>query len=141
MWTLFSNLNDPFRLFDTFDRQLASTFADRAPRYNDAIVSFADRGEELILVADLPGINQEDVEITIEGEILTLRAERKAREPQGLKLVRSERGNLQVLRQLELPCRVDAGAVAAELKDGVLVVRLPKASEAKPRRIPVNASA
>lgn len=141
MWTLLSNMNDAARFFDAFDRRFATAFADRQPQKADPIVSFTDRGEELVLFADVPGIKQEDVEITIEGQLLTLRAERKPPSFEGMKLVRSERGKLQVVRQIELPCRVDADAVRAELTDGVLVVRLPKSSEAKPRRIPVNASA
>jgi HSP20 family protein len=136
MWSVFNS--DAMKLFDAFERQFQDTLAVRR---TDTALSFLDNGDELVISADVPGMKQSDIDITIEGEFVTLRAERKPSLFEGFKLSRSERGAFKLVRQIELPCRVDADAVRAELKDGVLTVHLPKAEGAKPRRIPVTASA
>ncbi len=136
MWSLLHN--DTMKLFDAFERQFQDSLAVRRA---DTAISFLDNGDELVISADVPGMKQSEIEIMIEGEFVTLRAERKPGAFEGFKLSRAERGAQKLVRQIELPCRIDAEAVRAELKDGVLTVHLPKAEGAKPRRIPVKASA
>jgi HSP20 family protein len=134
MLSPFFDFNDRFRLLDSLER-----FAAQSRDDGDFSMRLRDSGEALELTADLPGVRSEDVEITVEGDILTLRAEAKPRDLSGFKPVRSERTRTRVLRQIELPVRVDAASVAATLKDGVLALTLPKAPEARPRKIPVIA--
>ena len=136
MWSVFNS--DTMKLFDAFERQFQDTLAVRRA---DTPISFIDNGDELVISADVPGLKHSDIDITIEGELVTLRAVRKPAPFDGFKLSRSERGALEIVRQIELPCRVDADAVRADLENGVLTVHLPKAEGAKPRRIPVTASA
>lgn len=138
MWSVFSGMNDTMKLFDAFDRQVAQAFAGRDEQ--GLPFSLADKGEELVFSADLPGVKRSDVEITIEGDVLHVRAAKKPLALEGFKAVRRERGTFELARKLALPCRIDADAVRADLTDGVLTIFLPKASEAKPRRIPVNAA-
>ena len=88
--------------------------------------------------ADLPGFEEKDIDITLEGDILTLRADAPRALPEGFKVVRSERSRVRLLKQIELPVRVDVDGVSASFTDGVLELKLPKAADARPRRIPVT---
>lgn len=98
-------------------------------------LAFRDEGEALVLRADLPGLADEDVDISLENDVLTLRAQRRSELPEGSRFLRSERGALNVSQRYELPCRVDGDAATAAMKDGVLTITLPKAKEARARRI------
>lgn len=101
-------------------------------------LSFRDEGDALVLRADLPGLGDEDVEISLENDVLSLRAQRKNEVPEGAKVVRAERGSVGIAQRYELPCRVDGDAATAAMKDGVLTITLPKAKEARARRIPLG---
>jgi HSP20 family protein len=89
----------------------------------------------------LPGMTPADIELTIAGETLTIRGERKRAE--GIKddsYRRQERPMGRWVRTITLPDRVDTTSVGASFADGILTVNLPKAESAKPRRISVTAS-
>ena len=101
-------------------------------------VALRDEGDSLVLRADLPGLGGEDVEISLENDVLSLGAHRKGAPPEGTKVVRAERGAIGISQRYELPCRVDGDATTAAMKDGVLTVTLPKAKEARARRIPLG---
>lgn len=133
---LFSEMNDAFRMLDALERRLDAGRNERA-RGGAARVGLRDDGEALLLVAELPGVRLDEVEVLLETDVLTLRASRRRSLPEGARLVRAERPEVQLVRQIELPTRVDADAVTASMRDGVLQVRLPKAAEARPRRIPI----
>lgn len=92
---------------------------------------------ELVIKAELPGVSEKDLEITLDGAALTIRGERGNEAPEGYRAVRRERGTLRFSHSYMLPARVDSGKATARLEDGVLVLTLPKAEEAKPRQIPV----
>ena len=97
------------------------------------------RRTEYIVKADLPDVRKEDVKVGIEDGVLTLEGERKQeKEEKGKKFHRVERVYGKFVRRLALPMEVDAQKVAAEFKDGVLNVRMPKAENAKPRAIDVK---
>jgi HSP20 family protein len=103
-------------------------------------INVYDAGEGYILSAQLPGVSAEDVELTITGESLTLRGERKR--PEGVKddsYRRQERPVGRWSRTITLPDRVDSTQVSASFSNGILTVHLPKAENAKPRHIAVNA--
>ena len=95
--------------------------------------------KDSVLFAEIPGVDIGDVDITITGNTLTLRGERKpSAEVPDEKYYRRERGAGPFGRSLELPHRVDVERVEASLKDGVLKVRLPKSPESQPRRIEIK---
>ncbi|NUO49595.1 MAG: Hsp20/alpha crystallin family protein, partial [Polyangiaceae bacterium] len=119
-------MNDTLRLFDAFDRRFANAVETRTLR-GDGFAKLADAGEELVLTADLPGVKPEDLDIRLEANVLTVRAERKQPKPEGFDLLRSERGQLRFSRQIELPVRIDPDGVIAKLENGVLNIHLPKA--------------
>jgi len=126
--------NDMNRLFSQGAR--ASWAAPQLPGLN------IWTGEEGALVtAALPGVQPDNLDISVLGQTLTLRGRR---DPEALKedeaFHRRERPHGEFSRTVELPFRVDAQKVMAEFKDGVLELMLPRAAEDKPRRITVKAS-
>lgn len=138
MWSVLSGIEDSMRFFDAFDRQISEAFVGRRERETGGSISLTESADALVFTAELPGVARADVEITIEADVLTVRASRKQAAPEGYKLVRQERQPVELFRKLALPCRVDADAARADLSGGILTVRLPKASEARPRRISLN---
>jgi HSP20 family molecular chaperone IbpA len=92
-------------------------------------VDIFETEQELVLLADLPGVAEKDLQLEVERGILTLEAEQAAVEGAARKAY---------YRQFKLSERVDADAGTAELKDGVLQLRLPKTEAAKPKRIEVK---
>ena len=133
---------EPFRelarVFD--DPYFRSATGDGSCRWCPA-VDVSENEKELVVSADLPGIDPKEVEITVQENILTLSGERKAEsETKDESYHRVERSYGSFTRSFVLPSIVDETKVSAEYKDGVLRVRLPKREEAKPRKIDVKLS-
>jgi HSP20 family protein len=104
-------------------------------------INVYDVGDGYILSAQLPGVVPEDVELSITGETLTMRGERKR--PEGVKddsYRRQERPTGRWSRTITLPDRVESAQVSASFSNGILSVSLPKAESAKPRHITVSTS-
>jgi HSP20 family protein len=143
-------LRDPFREFEDMSTKLGRFFSQPYLRrtVDDDGGFFADfspavdvqeTDKEYIVKADLPDVKKEDVKVGIEDGVLTLEGERKQeKEEKNKKFHRVERAYGKFVRRLALPTEVDAQKVAAEFKDGVLNVRLPKAETVKPRAIAVK---
>ncbi len=90
--------------------------------------------------AELSGLKLEDLDISVVGNELTIKGERKARQPEDVVYHRRERGTGAFSRVLRLPVDIDANRVEASLKNGVLTITLPKAEAAKPRKIQIKAT-
>ncbi len=99
---------------------------------NAPLAMWADE-DHFWVEAELPGVAEADVEITVHKDILTIKAERKPEE--GRRYLYNGRSFGKFERSIRLPDAVNAEAVQALLKDGVLLIELPKSSEAKPRKI------
>jgi HSP20 family protein len=97
-----------------------------------------DRGSELVVRAELPGVVDKDLDITVDQGLLTLRGRRTVTAPEGYAVHRQERGNLEFARSFTLPCRVNAEKTTATLKHGMLTLVLPKAPEDQPRQIAIR---
>ena len=107
-------------------------------------VNVEESADELLLTAELPGMREEDVNVDIENNILTIRGEkREAHEEagEGGRYHVSERRYGSFHRRFTLPRSVEADAAQAEFESGILTVRLPKAAEAKSRTIEIAAKA
>jgi|JI10StandDraft_1071094.scaffolds.fasta_scaffold2108528_1 HSP20 family protein len=103
-------------------------------------VDITEGPEAITVHAELPGIAPDDVKIDLENNVLTLRGERRIEKKKDEGTAhRVERFYGSFSRQFLLPRTVDAEKIEADLKDGVLTVRLPKRTEVKPRQIAVNA--
>jgi HSP20 family protein len=124
------------RLFESFD-----PFDSARQVLNYPPVNLYDAGDRYVLSAQLPGMTPADVELSITGETLTMRGERKRAD--GVKddsYRRQERPMGRWSRTITLPARVESGQVAATFADGILSVSIPKAEDAKPRHITVTAT-
>jgi len=119
------------RLFGDFEREAAPAAST---------LSFDDDGSNFVLRADVPGLTEKDFEISVAGNTVTLKGERKVDVPEGHSVHRRERRAVRFAKSFELPTRVDADNVTATLKHGVLTLRLPKVAEAQPRQISVTAA-
>jgi HSP20 family protein len=104
-------------------------------------VDLYESKDNLVVTAELPGMKKEDIDISLHEENLTIAGERKEEKQYGEnETQRSERFYGRFQRTIGLPKKVDANAIKASYKDGVLTVTLPKAPEAKPRQIEVSVS-
>jgi HSP20 family protein len=93
--------------------------------------------DNVVAVLELAGMRKEDIEISLHDGTLTISGERKSSASNGEKAERTERYVGSFRRSISLPVRVDATKVSATYRDGVLTVTMPKAEEAKPKRIEV----
>ena len=98
-----------------------------------------EKDDHLVVKTELPGIKKADLDISLEDDMLTIKAEKKhEEETEEATYYASERTFGEYSRTVSLPFPVDAEKVSASLKNGLLTIKLPKAEEAKPRRIEVN---
>jgi HSP20 family protein len=97
-----------------------------------------DAGSEYVVTAEVPGLGEKDVEVTLHQDVLTLRGERKADAPEGYRAHRQERASTRFSRSFALPVKVDAEKVTARVRNGLLTVTLPKVPESQPRQIAVR---
>ena len=149
MLTRWNDLDRTLAMFDELQRRMNRVFTDldrgrhgdlwTAGRGTWPPVNLYDAGEELVLVAQVPGVAEEAVKITANQDVLTINGERKADVPEGYSVHRQERGDVTFSRSFTFPCKVDLEKATATTKDGLLTVRLAKAPEAKPRQITVQA--
>lgn len=130
------------RMTHLFDETLSRIFKEEAPRGSwSPPVDIIEREREVILLMDLPEMNQNEIEIKVEENLLIIRGERKfVKEIPGEHYIQIERpyGNFQ--RTFALPKLIDQEEVKASYKDGVLRVVLPRRREAHPRQISVETS-
>ncbi|MHC4320923.1 MAG: Hsp20/alpha crystallin family protein [Planctomycetota bacterium] len=98
---------------------------------------FEKRGD-LVLVAELPGIKKEDLQLQVKGNTARLSGERVVNYGENISYHRIERNSSKFDRTLKLPINVEEDQVKAEYKDGILVIFLPRAEADKPRRIAIQ---
>jgi len=102
-------------------------------------VDIYETENELVLRADLPDVKLADIEVRVENQTLTLKGERKFEEDQSVRgYHRIERSYGTFTRSFTVPATVDSDKVAAEFKNGVLTVTLPKKEAAKPRQVKIE---
>ncbi len=128
---------DMNRMFDTFFRGI-----EEPTLFNGTWMPAVDVVEEndaYVVKVELPGVNKEDVKITLESNILTIRGEKKAEsEVKEKNYHRSERSYGTFQRSFTLPTTVKHDKIDAMYKDGILTVSLPKVEESKPKQIEVK---
>jgi HSP20 family protein len=101
-------------------------------------VNVWEAGDTLQVELELPGVQNDQIELSVVGDELSIKVERPDAEPQGATYHRRERGVGAFARVVRLPIEVDADRVQAELRHGVLTITLPKAESARPRKIQVT---
>jgi HSP20 family protein len=139
---------DPFRNVDTLQEQVNRLFENpfQGNRTDgSALTTWApavdiyETENELVLKADLPDMNEKDLDIRVENNMLTVRGERKFEQKvKEENYLRIERTYGSFSRSFGLPNTVNTEAIKAEYKNGVLTVELPKRAESKPKQVKVN---
>ena len=112
------------RVFDDFDRGDVAEQASDYPHTN-----LYDVGNAFVLEADVPGLAQANLELTLTQDVLTVKGQRTTDAPEGYSAYRQERAPFRFSRSYALPAKVDPEKTLAALKDGVLTITLEKAPE------------
>ncbi len=141
---------DPWKDLATLQERMNQLFEDTSPaaRGREGVkagglwspaVDIYENEEAVVVKAELPGIPKDQVSVEVKDGVLALRGERKVeKEIQEENYHRVERSYGAFQRSFSLPSTVDAEKISAELKDGVLEIRLPKRETAKPKQIKVS---
>jgi HSP20 family protein len=141
---------EPFRglstLQDQFNRLFNESFRNHPEE--SALTTWApavdiyETANELVVKADLPDVNEKDIDVRVENNLLTIRGERKFEKSISEEnYLRVERTYGSFSRSFSLPNTVSPEAIGAEYKNGVLTVTLPKREESKPRQVKVTVNA
>jgi HSP20 family protein len=129
------------RVFEGLWRGLGASGASLAPTGFAPRIDILEREGEYLVTAELPGLEEKDVHIEVNGNVLTISGEKAAEHADERSGVRwSERSYGSFRRSLQLPVDVAAEKASAAFKSGVLTVTLPKAEHARVRSIPVTSS-
>ena len=151
MLTGWRDFDDTLRAFDQLQRRIDRTFDSWAMpspsggrlRRRAAVgwpaTNVFETKESFVVKAEVPGLAESDVAVSVEDDALVVRGERKCEVPQGYTAHLRERASVAFTRKLPLPARVAADAVTATLREGVLTITLPKSKDAMPRQIAVKA--
>lgn len=135
---------DPFRMVDTLLRwdpfRGEVAFRPSAPEFTPRF-DVKEAKEAYVIKADLPGVKQDGVEVSINGNLLTVSGKREDEQrTEGEQYFAYERSYGNFSRSFALPDTADSERVTAELKDGVLVIQIPKRAEAQPRKIAIGSA-
>jgi HSP20 family protein len=131
------------RMISRFFRDLERNFWGLDWRWEQWVpaMEVSETSDAYIVRVELPGVKTEDIEVTLQDDILTIKGKRERSEEHKDETVHLvERAYGEFVRSLRIPTDVKVDAVEASYKDGVLEIRLPKSEESKPRRIEVKAA-
>ena len=127
---------DPFRELDRLTQQVLGTATRPAAMPMDAYRN----GDHFYIHFDLPGVQPDSVDLTVEQNVLTVRADRAPMQPDGAEMIVSERPYGTFTRQIFLGETLDAEKIAADYAAGVLTLTIPVREAAKPRNIQITSS-
>ena len=137
-WSVFDELES---LRSVVHRSLDAAEAGRTARIAYPPMNVWSSADGLIIDAELPGVDPKEVDISVQGDELTLRGKVNVAEPQQAeKFYRRERPAGEFTRTLQLPFRAEAGAVKANYKNGLLRLVVPRSEQEKPRKIAIEAA-
>lgn len=137
----------PFRELERFEREMAEMFGPLARRFPwswdergwTPAVDMIDRKDEVVVKADLPGLEDRDIEVSVQDGMLTIRGQRRQEKVEtGEEYYYCERVAGAFARTLALPAGVDQDRIRATFTKGVLEIHLPKTKEAKGRKIDIK---
>jgi HSP20 family protein len=128
---------DPFRDLD----RLAASMLDSSQGPRMMPIDLHRDGDHYVLSADLPGVDPGSIDSDIDGQLLTVRAERTLRTDENVRWLVHERPSGSFLRQLTLGEGIDTAGISAHYDNGVLSVIIPVSERAKPRKVEVRSSA
>jgi HSP20 family protein len=128
--------SDPFRELDRLTQQLFGTSARPASMPMDAY----RQGDRVVVNFDLPGVNSDAIELTVEKNVLSVSVQRESALPEGAEVLASERSQGTFSRQLILGDNLDVDRVEAQYDNGVLTLTVPVAEQAKSRKLQVTST-
>jgi HSP20 family protein len=128
---------DPFRELDRLAEQALAVGA-RATR--SMPMEALRRGEEFLVFLDLPGVQRDDVDVTVERNVVSIRARRVPQRQEDDEVIVDERPYGEFARQLFLGENLDPGGLTADMDNGVLTMRVPVSEASKPRRVSLGSS-
>jgi HSP20 family protein len=143
-WNPFREMEEVERRFDDiFGRQFLPAAWRRLPLEQAAwapAIDVFEKGDKFVVKAELPGMKEDDIDISVVGDTLTIKGERNTEtEVKEDDYYRCERSYGSFFRSIALPSTVEAGKIAAEYEGGVLEISLPKKPEVKPKKVAVSA--
>lgn len=141
-----ANVPSRSNLFDDFFKEFAPGFfikplhGDPLPSAAQIKIDVSESDAAYTVLAEVPGVGKEDIHVSIDGSVVTLRAEVKQQDKraEGEKVLRSERYYGAVARSFQLPVEVDAAQARARYDNGVLVLTLPKKQGNKTQRLAIE---
>ena len=128
---------DPFRDFDRAWQELAQQAAGRQATRSFPMDAYR-RGDEFVVHFDLPGVDPSSIDLTVDNNVLTVRAERRFEQEQGDEILVTERPQGGFTRQLMLGEQLDSERISAGYDRGVLTLTIPVAERAKPRKVQIS---
>ena len=125
---------------DRLNRMFENLFGENLQRgWTPAVDIYETSAHEFVVKAELPDVKREDINLTFENNVLTIRGERKFSDEINRENYRRIERNYGVFsRSFTVPPTVDSSRIAASFKDGVLTIRMPQREEAKPKQIEVG---
>ncbi|MBF0280164.1 MAG: Hsp20/alpha crystallin family protein [SAR324 cluster bacterium] len=135
-----TTLDTLLALQDAMDRSMKSDYYDMntSGRGVFPTINLFEQEDNLMLVAELPGIQKEDLKLEVKNNLLRLAGERKIEYGKDLSIHRRERRSSNFDRSFKLPFAVESDKIKAEYKNGLLAVTLPRAEADKPRKISIS---
>ena len=137
-------MTDPFRALASLQKALDSTYRRAGQQTGWGAhrafppINVFRQNDEYVVVAEMPGVDKDGLEIQIDGSQLRVRGERRIEKAEGTSVHRRERRDGKFDRTFELPIRVDADKAQANFDNGILAVKLPQAESDKPKSVAIN---
>jgi len=147
--TLVARCSNPLNDFRTLQARFFEPFLGRFNYLEDELktctwapaVDVAEEKDKILVRVEVPGINEKDLKISFEDGLLTVSGERQFERKDDRNYHRIERTYGTFTRTFSLPRTVDSGAIAANYRDGILEIEIPKLEEAKPKQIQISVGA
>ena len=148
MWSRWSDIDRMFNAMNLLQSRMDNIWGDYGTSRPITAAGIAaesmpktnmyDKGDHFEVIAEVPGFAKENLDIKIQGNYLEISGTHQADAPEGYDVHRVERGTTSFSRSFTLPSDVDSEKTEASLKNGLLVLTLPKAEAAKPKQITVK---
>jgi HSP20 family protein len=131
---------NPFYELEVFQRRIDRMFGASRRRASSGYppIDLTDASDQFVLLAMLPGIEREEIDLSISERTVTLRGERKRETTEGARYIRRERGYGAFEKRIELPEPIQPDEVSAQYTDGILTIILPKSRPSGPMVISIN---
>jgi HSP20 family protein len=137
---MYHPLDALFDLQRALEARLDSNWLDGSTAGTGAFppINVFQQGDNLLAVLEVPGVDKSDLEIQAKGNAIRVSGKKAISYPEGVSVHRRERSAGRFDRTLTVPMQIDADAIKAEYRDGVLALLIPRAESDKPRTVPIN---